>query len=84
MHAAKVVSSCVSWEYFPARRSENVAIFGSLIAEKYVQSCLTRLLESIMALHDKNTVCTLEAVGKYFDKEQFIDVLREIMHRVSV
>lgn len=37
-----------------------------------------------MALHDKNTVCTLEAVGKYFDKEQFIDVLREIMHRVSV
>lgn len=37
-----------------------------------------------MALKDKNTVSKIEAVGKYFEKEQFIDLIREIMRRVSV
>lgn len=38
----------------------------------------------MMALHDKNSLCTPEAVGKYFDKEQFIDLFREIMQRISI
>lgn len=37
-----------------------------------------------MALKDKNTVSKIEAVGKHFEKEQFTDLIREIMHRVSV
>src|SRR3712207_8156628 len=36
------------------------------------------------SLKDKNTVSKIEAVGKHFEKEKFTDLIREIMHRVSV
>lgn len=37
LHATKLVSSSISYEYFPARKSENVAIFSSWIPEKYAK-----------------------------------------------
>lgn len=41
-------------------------------AQKYAKNCLSRFSELNVALEDKNPMSKLEAIGKYFDKEQFI------------
>lgn len=52
MQVTKLLPSCVSREHFSKQKqkqTENVAVFGLLIAKKYAKSCLTRLSELIMA-----------------------------------